>query len=627
VENSPVDIHLEFPEAGGVPPASTFLLADGRGGASQLTVGGFPARDFHAAYLPGPGFGTSLRWASAGLGLELAGREMWLPEDPEEFAALPPDIRLESFDEDPLPRWRYALGEARVELSLTAQHGEAAVVLRVRVFGARPGTRLLLRPAFSAGPAAPGESPHFQAISAGETPRSRSVRGQGEDSSLEWLHPEAETVRGPTWDRAVRITGHWFRPALLAFAIPPGESSRDFRFSVAGAPFAEGGEVIEAETRRLTSLKSPAMESMGGERLARSLDRFVGRDAEGVPRLFERLPGRELPGLRGAMRALPHALLASERLGDSREILADAAARIHALLGGKSPQASTDETLGPALLEWVLAGHQHALAGDEFDFLKRELWPIWMELERGVAAGGIAALKPDASGLLAPPTGSGGGRLELNVLWHSALRTFAAAAARLGLSAEKSEFESRARESREAITAQLYDPWRELFLDDLPAAARPLPGASTLRALSLPYSILDPGRERKLLQKVREKLWNPRGIRLAEASSGEDDSDAAAEALVPALLGPWARTERRLAPPGGPTRESLARTREIAPARLLEGLLGHACPVLEARPPFGPHPEAHPEEVERAHLETDAETLSLFLPHLHPGAPAREVWS
>ena len=170
---------MRFPEAGGPSPASTFLLSDGRGGASQLTVGGFPARDFHAAYLPGPGFGTSLRWASPGLGLELAGREMWLPEDPEEFAALPADVRLESFDEGPLPRWRYALGEARLEVELAAQHGEAAVILRVRIFGARPGTKLLLRPAFSAGPVVPGESPRFQAMSAGETPRSRSVRGQG----------------------------------------------------------------------------------------------------------------------------------------------------------------------------------------------------------------------------------------------------------------------------------------------------------------------------------------------------------------------------------------------------------------------------------------------------------------
>ncbi len=631
MSRNPSDIHREFLEAGGPPPASTFLLSDGRGGAAQLTLGGYPAREWHAAYLPGAGFGTTLRWASPGLGLEWAGRKIWLPEDPAEFSALPPDVLLESFDEDPFPRWRYRVGESRLEAMLACRHGEPAVVLRVHVFGARPGMRLLFRPAFSVAPPAPGEvALQPLALFAGETPHSRSVHGHGEDAHLEVLHPEAETVRGPGWDHAPRVSGHWFRPATLALALPFGESVRDFRVSVSGVKFLEAGEVVEAGVRRLGELRGPsAAEASGGELLTRSLDRFVGRDAGGECRLFPWLPGREAPGLRDSMRALPHALLGFERFHESREILAGAAHQVHAVLLPEGSAVATDEALGPALLHWILAGYRHAQIADDFDYLRAEQWPVWMELIETIESGALAALRFRRGPLLLAPEVQGRAdlpaHLELNALWHSALRVMAESAARIGKSELRADFESKSRSVRHAIREALYDPWRESFVEPGAPDARPQVNATALKALELPFRLLDLERERRLLLRVRERLWHPRGIRLVEPGGEGSAGDEAHEALVPALLGAWARAEWRLGPLGGPTSQAMVRSRDAAGPRLLEGLLGHACPVLDARPPFGPHPQANPEELERAHLETDAETLALFLPQAHLQRPARET--
>lgn len=631
MSRNPSDIHLEFPEAGGRPPAATFLLSDGRGGASQLTLGGYPAREWHAAYLPGPGFGTSLRWASPGLGIEFAGREMWLPEDPVEFLALPPDIQLESFDEDPLPRWRYRIGESRLEAVLASQQGEPGVVLRVHVFGARPGMKLLFRPAFCSAPPGEGEAPlQPLALFAGETPHSRSVHGHGEDSHLEVLHADAETLRGPGWDAAPRVSGHWFRPATLAFALPPGESVRDFRISVSGVKFTEAGEVVEGELRRLRALRGPtAAEASGGELLTRSLDRYVGRDAGGECRLFQALPGRESPGLRASMRALPHVLLGFERFHESREILAGAAHQVHALLLPGAPHATTDDSLGPALLDWILAGYRHAQIADDFDYLRAEQWPVWMELIETIERGELPALRFAGGPLLLAPPVQGRADLpaplELNAPWHSALRVMAESAARIGKSELRADFESKSRSVRHAVREALYDPWRDAFVESGPTDARPRMTAAVLKALELPFRLLDLERERRVLLRVREKLWHPRGIRLAESGADPQLSGETPDALVPALLGAWARAEWRLGPLGGPTSLAIVHSRDAAGPRLLEGLLGHACPVLEARPPFGPHPLAGPEELERAHLETDAETLALFLPQAHLQRPAREA--
>ncbi|MBI5837687.1 MAG: glycogen debranching enzyme N-terminal domain-containing protein [Candidatus Eisenbacteria bacterium] len=585
----------------------TFLVPDGRGGCGQLAQAGCPIRPWHRVYAPAAGEGTSLAWASPGLGLEMDGREMWLPEDEAGLAISA--ARFGGFDEDPLPRWRWRVGETLIEAILAPQHGEPAVALRVCVSGARPGTRLLFRPAFTpwgpvagqpaagAPPAVTGELPvaapePAMGIVAGEAPGSLQAWRTGDRARFEVLHPEAKRVRGPAWDRRHHGSGWWFRPGGLALALPPGESTRDFRVGLDCAAPAEAAEILETGARRIAAVpRAPGLDSPAAGALSRALDRYRIRPRGRGFALLDRLPADGPPDPGAVWRSLPGTLLAFGMLDEAREVLRAGADPAAAVRGpADSKRSGADE---PSW-EWVLAGHHFAQVAGDLGFVRSELWPSWMRLARGVAA-------PE-------PGPSGAGSLRLASARHAALRAMAAWAPLLEQEADAGALGHAVEMAASAARAH-YDPLRAALTERLGAGPDARLTAAGLLALDAPFPFLDPAEEKGVLGSARELLWTPAGIRVVEPPGAPGPGDV--PLALPALLGPWLRAERRLGADRGALDARLEAARTFAVGALAGPVRGHVCPVRQAEAPHAPAASLDSDEVERADLEADTATLSI----------------
>ena len=130
------------------PPDSgaEWLEADGLGGFASGTVSGIRTRRYHALLL-------TATTPPAGRMVLVNGFDAWVETPDETFAIssqrYAPDVvhpngaaRIESFEYEPWPRWRYRLtDDLIIEQEIFVPHGQSAVFISWRVVagGADPG--------------------------------------------------------------------------------------------------------------------------------------------------------------------------------------------------------------------------------------------------------------------------------------------------------------------------------------------------------------------------------------------------------------------------------------------------------------------------------------------------------
>lgn len=344
-----------------------------------------------------------------------------------------------------------------------------------------------------------------------------------------------EQERGLDCAEDLYCPGHW--DGTLA----PGQTMTLVATVETETP-AQADDSLHAEYARQQSLLTAAGLSGGSEPFVQALtlaaDQFLIEHTERVARatIMAGYPWFTDWG-RDTMIALPGLCLSTGRYGLAKQILTSFSGATH---NGLLPNRFTDSGGGAeyntvdASLWFFHAVYQYALASGDWDFATQQMLPVLQDILTHHINGTDYGIGVDpADGLL--HAGEPGVQLtwmdakvgdwvvtprlgkpvEINALWHNALRVAALLARQAGKDDAASDYEARAAQAKASFAPTFWNEDAQCLYDvigddGLPdASIRP----NQIFALSLPFPLLSPEQARAVVDKVGEHLLTPYGLR------------------------------------------------------------------------------------------------------------------
>jgi predicted glycogen debranching enzyme len=605
-----------------------WLEADGLGGYACGTVAGARTRRHHGWFVPAipP---PRRRWVLVAgceefvtVGRVRTGISMQEYKD----AIFPEgDQILQDFALAPFPTWRYVTEDFDVERSLCLVRDRSVTIVRWVNRGKRE-IGLEVRPlvAFRASNDVLHESANVDT----------SVEIRGEVSSVRpaaFLRPlylrgaGASTERAPAWyrhflyrrevERGEDVSEDLWSPLAWTWTLPPGREAYAL-FSVHEIA-ADPKHLIETESvRRRTA--EPTGDSLF-DALAARAEAFVvegdhsdGAIIAGYPSLADR--GRD------ALIAAPGLALATGRFGSIARVLNTfAAQRREGLLPAFFPDARAEPDFGSmdAPLWFILAVEWFGRARRDASRpapLLASVRAILSAYHRGTRFGiGVA---PD--GLISggttgraltwmdsrvdgqPAVPRIGKPVEVNALWHAALKAAARLERLAGESARARELEAEAWHVARRFQALFWNPAKE-YLHDVVGEGGPDP---TLRpnqifAVSLSDDLLPPHHARAVYWTVRRELLTPFGLRTLDRRDArhrgrgglidrENDLAAHQGGAWPWLLGAFADAHFRILGYSDETRRAMRLWLMPLRSQIREGGVGSLPEWFDADSPHVP---------------------------------------
>ncbi len=443
---------------------------------------------------------------------------------------------LDRFVVDAWPEWTYRWKEIRVLRRCVLEQGgnAAAVLYEVENGGALPCT-LTAIPWFSFAPK--GEIP-----SPDGTVRLEGKRVRCGDLVLYLCTSGALTerehaVEHPAYPADARDgrapEGRAFACCQVTWTVEPGEkASLELVFSLEPDPPA-GEELLERRRQRVQELEERAgLQDPVARQLARSADVFLSRrDSTGGGTIIAGYPFFADWG-RDTMIALPGCLLSTRRYDEAKEILRTFLAYEKDGLvpnlfpeGGGEPRYNTADA---ALLLILCLWRYWRRTGDR-SFV-REAWPVLKRIGEAYRHGTRHAIGMEEDGLIHAgagmdqvtwmdvcvdgilPTPRHGKPVELNAYWYNALCILGELAPLAGESGENwLQLAHRVRDSF----------GRAFWMEEQGCLKDVISGTSADRqircnqiwAVSLPFSLLTPEQERRVVDAVYRHLYTSRGLR------------------------------------------------------------------------------------------------------------------
>jgi len=608
--------------------ALEWLEADGLGGYACGTVSGGRTRRYHGWYVPAipP---PRRRWmlvAGCDEFVGAGGRETGISTQIYEKAVYPEgDAHLARFALEPFPAWTYQADGWEIERSLClvrdrsvtivryVNRGGAEVSLRVRPLLRFRGDGELLR-----------ETPDFDATT--------EIRGE-----VSWVRPVPYLPR--LYLRAVGVTPSaeplWYRnfsyareaergyeseedlwsPVVWTGTLPPGAEVY-LLFSLDEVA-ADPSHLMEAERRRREAFArtgDPVLDEM-----ARRAEVFLveGDYREGT--ILAGFPWFADWG-RDSMIAAPGLALATGRFGAVARVLNTyAALRRDGLIPnnfagerGEPEYGSVDAPLWFILaVEWFARARRNSSRPAPLLAAVRSILDGFRQGTRyGIAVSGDGLVSAGAPGRAVtwmdaivdgqPVTPRTGKPVEVNALWHAALKS----AARLERLAEEP---ARAREL-EAEAWHVARRFNEVFwsaetesLHDVVGEEGPDPTVrpNQIFAVSLTEDLLPPHRARAVYWTVRRRLLTPFGLRTLDpkdpryrgtCAGTQRDCDLAYHqgTVWPWLLGPFADAHFRVFGSKEDSRRAMRLWLAPLRAHIREAGLGSISEIFDGDPPHAP---------------------------------------
>ena len=555
---------------------------------------------------------------------------------------------LESFRlEGLIPVWTWLLGDARLEQRIWMRHGEnTAYVQFARLGGLKP-LRLRIEPLCTY------RDYHWQLR--GE----RSIAVEAQAGGVRITAEGAArpySILGANARIAIRPQWHWnfkhrdesarglddledlLRPALFEFDLPDGQSQSVILTAEMHEPMpAEGALTHERERQenlaarfRTANRLNPDIALEHIDRLALAADQFLveRRDSAGVPRGKSVIAG--YPWFsdwgRDTMIALPGLTLATGRPEIAVSVLRTFASFVNQGMlpnrfpdAGEAPEYNTADAslwfflavdaylkctadrefaadIYPTLkdmLEWHIRGTRYGIFVDHTDALLRAgargVQLTWMDAKVG-------------DWVVTPRIGK---PVEINALWFNAVSILRDLARQLGHCGDAAGYADLAARISESFGQQFwYESGGYLYdVIDGPDGEPDEAGRrrdSSLRpnqifALSLPFTLLDDVKAKRILEVCTAELWTPMGLRslsprdaryVGRYSGGIPERDGAYHqgTVWTWLLGPFITAHYRIYADAPAALAFLS----AIPAHLREACIGQISEIMDADAPFEP---------------------------------------
>ncbi len=524
---------------------SCYLMTNGLGGFSSLTASGAAARNDHAFLMacvkaPNSRYNLIHRIREQMDGVLLSTQEMGDGTAEEGYR------HLASFIYEDTPVWRFLVDGVEIRKEAAMVQGENTIALRYEIRNRRRSSCTFRATPFYQ------FAPKGEDMEEGAEPALKEDRISGRAGDLlfwtsgiaEAVSPERETY----YYRYDACDGRRSRGSALSLhcirvEVPAGEQAvldivwhlerpgERFRFP-------QAGQVIEDMKRYRQALTERAgFHSELAGVLVKSADQFVSeRASTGGKTILAGFPFFEDWG-RDTMIALPGVCLATGQYGTARDILRTfAACERDGLMpnlfpeGGREPMYNTVD----ASLLFISCLYLYYERTKDRDFAE-EMYPVMERVITAYRRGTDFGIRMDEDGLIMAgqeldqvtwmdvrvgdilPTPRHGKPVEINAYWYNALRIMEYFASLFGKG--RGEYGELADKVKASFNEKFWMEEKDCLKDLVSGGPEDRQiRCNQIWALSLPFTMLDEERERRVVETVFEKLYTPYGLRTLEKS-------------------------------------------------------------------------------------------------------------
>lgn len=533
-----------------------FLMTNGLGGFSSLTMTGSVARNDHALFMaclkaPNHRYNMVHR-----LREELTlGQERYTISS-QEFADKSREKGyryLSEFSYEDTPVWRFDVSGIEIQKEAAMRQGENMVVLSYRIKN-RTGRDAVLSVTpfyqFTAKGNQPEEDQRFTFREGDIESRGLTMRLET-DGTICGIPEETETYfysydacdgrrktgRAKAIHRIdLKVEAGKEREFGILFKMAAGEApakereNTQERTGTVAETAASVAEELKNRRRRLE--KEAGFTSPLAGFLSRSADQFVSKRASTDGKtILAGFPFFEDWG-RDTMIALPGVCISTGRFDTARSILRTFAQYEQGgLMPNLFPEGKNDpmyNTVDAALLFinciWV-----YMEASGDLEFV-REMYPVMERIVEGYRRGTKYSIRMGADGLIRAgsgfdqvtwmdvrvgeilPTPRHGKPVEINAYWYNALRIMGELSRTFGKNAE--EYDTLAEQVKDSFVKNFWMEEKHCLKDVVSGTqADTQIRCNQIWAVSMPFTMLEPEREAQVVDTVFEKLYTPYGLR------------------------------------------------------------------------------------------------------------------
>ncbi|HEX8249199.1 MAG TPA: amylo-alpha-1,6-glucosidase [Pyrinomonadaceae bacterium] len=618
-----------------------WLETNGIGGFASGTIAGANTRRYHglltAATRPPLGRVTMLSKFEETLFIDGKPFELSSNQYPDKI--YPEGFRyLKSFRMAPFPVWNFEAGGIEIEKKVFMLDGENSTVCRWTVVNGQPeknkGRRtkdngritLELKPllSFCDYHALQRENADFNADYEASENSSVLVKPDNEMPALFFNHNARSVEKSGFWyrhfeyaierERGFDFREDLFQPFVLKFDLSEeaiviaSTEKRDWR---------DAGNFEKSEIRRREKLiEKAAAKDDFSKQLVLAADQFIVSRGAG---------SSVIAGYhwfsdwgRDTMIALSGLTLATNRAEIAKSILLEFSKHIsEGMLPNRFPDSSEEAEYNTvdATLWYFEATRAYAEKTGDYDFVRENLYEKLADIIVWHLRGTRYNIHVDTDGLLYAGTPDVqltwmdakigafvvtprvGKPVEIQALWYNALKIMADFASRFGDAEDKARYEAMADAARYSFNQIFWNESGECLFDVVINGQRDVSvRPNQIFAVSLPHSMIDENRARKIVEKVEAELLTPVGLRSLSPNDAqyspvyigspfERDSAYHQGTVWGWLIGAFVDAHRKVYP------ENEARVSEILEGfknHLSEAGLGQISEIFDADAPFNP---------------------------------------
>lgn len=518
-----------------------YLLTNGLGGYSSLTMTGSCARNDHALLMAGVTAPTGRYHmiSKTEEGICIEGKQYELSS--QEYVGYTKNqtgyVYLNSFTKDIFPVWNYQVKGVSVQKSIVMPHGENTIGIYFRAANEmQSAARLLITPWMQFAPK--GERPKVkqQFITTKEAVSSEGMtlyvhtNGQVNVFETRWIEDYyyAQDARDGR-----EAFGRAAATHEIAFEIPPFSSQEFYVIYSMKRDVQPIKDLFAEEQQRQKALTETAeIRDQVGQQLVRSGDCFMAeRTSTGEKTIIAGYPFFGDWG-RDTMIAVSGLGIASGRYTETKSIfrsfLRYCRKGLMPNMFPESGQKPIYNTVDASLL-FICAVYEYYMKTKDKPFLE-EAWEQLEEIVFWYRKGTDFHIRMDEDGLLLAggeleqvtwmdircgdilPTPRHGKPVEINVWWYNALKSMEVFADSLGK--EKEMYAKLADQVRKSFGEKFWNEEEGCLFDTVSGEAydRQI-RCNQIWAVSAAFSVLDAEKERLVTAKVYEALYTPYGLR------------------------------------------------------------------------------------------------------------------